>query len=68
MSRILAHALLGLLVAGACTFDWDAFDPRNAGALKVLDHLGFRETGRAQNTFLLGDEWCHSIYLTLPRR
>ena len=42
-------------------------DPRNAGSLKVLEHLGFRETGRARNTFLLGDEWCDSIYLALNR-
>tara|TARA_R110002020_G_scaffold50671_1_gene142879 strand:+ start:1052 stop:1561 length:510 start_codon:yes stop_codon:yes gene_type:complete len=42
-------------------------DPRNAASLSVLNRLGFRETGRAKNTFLLGDEWCDSIYLTLPR-
>ncbi|MGV8856398.1 MAG: GNAT family N-acetyltransferase [Devosia sp.] len=42
-------------------------DPRNAASLRVLDRLGFVETGRAENTFLLGDEWCDSIYLTLPR-
>lgn len=42
-------------------------DPRNAASLKVLDRLGFVETGRAENTFLLGEEWCHSVYLALPR-
>jgi len=42
-------------------------DPRNVGSLRVLNKLGFVETGRASNTFLLGDEWCDSIYLTLPR-
>ena len=42
-------------------------DPRNAASLSVLNRLGFRETGGASNTFLLGDEWCDSIYLTLPR-
>jgi ribosomal-protein-alanine N-acetyltransferase len=42
-------------------------DPRNAASLRVLDRLGFKETGRAERTFLLGDEWCDSIYLGLPR-
>lgn len=42
-------------------------DPRNTASLSVLGRLGFVETGRASNTFLLGDEWCDSIYLTLPR-
>ena len=42
-------------------------DPRNAASLRVLHKLGFRETGRASNTFLLGDEWCDSVYLALPR-
>jgi [ribosomal protein S5]-alanine N-acetyltransferase len=42
-------------------------DPRNAASLHVLGKLGFVETGRAENTFLLGDEWCHSVYLALPR-
>jgi len=42
-------------------------DPRNAASLRVLERLGFVETGRAENTFLLGEEWCHSVYLALPR-
>ena len=42
-------------------------DPRNAASLRVLHKLGFAETGRASKTFLLGDEWCDSIYLTLKR-
>lgn len=42
-------------------------DPRNAASLRVLAKLGFVETGRAERTFLLGDEWCDSIYLALPR-
>ena len=42
-------------------------DPRNAASLGVLGKLGFIETGRAENTFLLGDEWCHSVYLRLDR-
>ena len=42
-------------------------DPRNAASLKVLHKLGFVVTGTAERTFLLGDEWCDSIYLTLPK-
>lgn len=42
-------------------------DPRNAASLKVLAHFGFVEVGRASRTFLLGDEWCDSVYLELPR-
>lgn len=39
-------------------------DPRNAA---LLHKLGFVETGTAERTFLVGDEWCDSIYLALAR-
>lgn len=42
-------------------------DPRNGGSLAVLKKLGFVETGRAERTMKLGDEWCDSIYLSLKR-
>ena len=42
-------------------------DPRNEGSLKLLDRLGFVETHRAQRTWLVGEEWCDSIYLSLRR-
>ena len=42
-------------------------DPRNAASLGLLAKLGFVETGRAKNTFLIGGVWCHSIYLALSR-
>lgn len=42
-------------------------DPRNLASLRVLEKLGFARTGEAKNTFLLGDEWCDSIYLGLAR-
>lgn len=42
-------------------------DPRNAASLAVLEKLGFVVTGTAENTFLLGDEWCDSVYLSLAR-
>lgn len=40
-------------------------DPRNVASLRVLAKLGFAKTGEAKNTFLLGTEWCDSIYLAL---
>ena len=42
-------------------------DPRNAASLTLLRKLGFLETGRAERTFLVGNEWCDSVYLRLPR-
>ena len=42
-------------------------DPRNAASLGLLAKLGFVETGRAENTFLIDGVWCHSIYLALAR-
>lgn len=40
-------------------------DPRNTASLRLLHKLGFIKTGEARRTFLLGDEWCDSIYLSL---
>jgi RimJ/RimL family protein N-acetyltransferase len=40
-------------------------DPRNAASLKLLGGLGFRETGRAERTWHVGDQWCDSVYLEL---
>ena len=40
-------------------------DPRNVSSLKLLSRLGFRETGRKERTWLVGDEWCDSVYLAL---
>jgi ribosomal-protein-alanine N-acetyltransferase len=42
-------------------------DPRNAASLRLLAKFGFRETGRAARTILVGDEWCDSVYLALDR-
>ena len=42
-------------------------DPRNAASLGLLAKLGFVETGRAENTFLIGGVWYHSIYLAVSR-
>jgi RimJ/RimL family protein N-acetyltransferase len=44
-------------------------DPRNGASLKLFKGLGFQETGYEKATFLLGDAWADSLYLTLtPER
>lgn len=40
-------------------------DPRNAASIRLLQRHGFVETGRAERTWLVGDEWCDSIYWRL---
>ena len=40
-------------------------DPRNAASLSLLKRHGFVETGRATDTWQVGDELCDSIYLQL---
>lgn len=40
-------------------------DPRNAASLRLLDRLGFQETRRQARTWLVGDQWCDSVYLRL---
>jgi RimJ/RimL family protein N-acetyltransferase len=42
-------------------------DPRNERSIRLLERLGFRETGRAANTIEIGGVWCDSIYLELRR-
>jgi len=42
-------------------------DPRNAASLRLLARIGFHETARVSKTWLLGDEWCDSVYLRLDR-
>ena len=42
-------------------------DPRNAASLTLLERLGFKETGHAERTAKIGDEWVDSVYLALPR-
>ncbi|HZG44735.1 MAG TPA: GNAT family N-acetyltransferase [Allosphingosinicella sp.] len=42
-------------------------DPRNTASIRLLTKLGFVESGRAARTWHIGDEWCDSIYFTLPR-
>lgn len=40
-------------------------DPRNGASLRLLARLGFREVRRASRTWLIGNQWCDSVYLTL---
>lgn len=40
-------------------------DPRNDASLKLLTRLGFVETERKEKTWLVGEEWCDSVYLRL---
>jgi RimJ/RimL family protein N-acetyltransferase len=40
-------------------------DPRNVQSLRLLRKLGSVETGSAQRTLRIGDEWMDSIYLEL---
>ena len=42
-------------------------DPRNEASLRLLARAGFRETRRAPKTWLIGGEWCDSVYLRLDR-
>lgn len=42
-------------------------DPRNAGSLTLLKRLGFIRSGFAERTWLIGEEWCDSVYLSLER-
>lgn len=40
-------------------------DPRNRASLALLARLGFTETARAVKTWLVGGQWCDSVYLEL---
>ena len=42
-------------------------DPRNDASVKLLGRLGFIETHRAARTWLVGEEWCDSVYFALAR-
>ncbi|WP_284947161.1 GNAT family N-acetyltransferase [Acidisoma cladoniae] len=42
-------------------------DPRNAASLRLLERLGFQQTGDASATFEIDGVWVDSVYLTLTR-
>lgn len=65
------EALTAIIPHVFATFPIDAImadvDPRNAASLALLSRLGFQETDRAARTWLIGEEWCDSVYLSLMR-
>ena len=68
----LAHeALTAVIPHVFATFPIDAImadvDPRNTASLTLLSRLGFQETSRAARTWLIGEEWCDSVYLSLAK-
>jgi RimJ/RimL family protein N-acetyltransferase len=40
-------------------------DPRNHASLSLLARLGFEERERKRRTWLVGGQWCDSVYLHL---
>ncbi|KKC27975.1 GNAT family N-acetyltransferase [Sphingomonas sp. SRS2] len=60
-------AFIDYIFAGPTDYLTADVDPRNAGSLALLAKLGFRESHRAARTWLVGDEWCDSVYLRLDR-
>jgi [ribosomal protein S5]-alanine N-acetyltransferase len=42
-------------------------DPRNTASIRLVEKLGFHETGRAQRTFETHIGWCDSEYFTIDR-
>lgn len=68
---------LGLEAVGATiahvfkTHDLDVLtadvDPRNLASLRLLERLGFQQTGSAERTFRIGDAWVDSLYFSLSR-
>lgn len=42
-------------------------DPRNEASLRLLARFGFEETSRKARTWLVGEQWCDSVYLRLRR-
>ncbi len=63
LGAVIDHVFAGWPVE-ALTAD---VDPRNEASLRLLARLGFVETHRAKRTWLVGEEWCDSVYLALPR-
>ena len=63
LAAILPHVFAAFPVE-ALTAD---VDPRNAASLALLARLGFVETHRKARTWLIGGEWCDSVYLALRR-
>lgn len=68
--RGLAREALAAIIARAFTIHGlpriqADVDPRNTASLRLLARLGFRETHRQTRTWLVGEDWCDSVYLVL---
>ncbi len=65
------EALTAVIAHVFATHDVEAIradvDPRNDASLGLLHRLGFAETHRVVCTWKVGEEWCDSVYLELPR-
>lgn len=42
-------------------------DPANAASIRLLERLGFRQTGSAERTWNIGGDWKDSLYYGLTR-
>ena len=42
-------------------------DPENAASIRVVQRLGFVQTGFAERTWNVGGEWKDSVYFALSR-
>ncbi len=67
VARPVVEAVLARAFAGGLARVMADVDPRNARALAFLAKLGFRITGTAEKTYLLGAVWADSVYLELER-
>ncbi len=63
LEAVIAH-LFACRDIAAITAD---VDPRNIRSLRLLERLGFEETGRARGTYEISGKLCDSIYLALRR-
>lgn len=66
-----SEALTAVLARGFDIHGLDAViadvDPRNVASLRLLARQGFREIGRRERSWLVGNTWCDSIDLALSR-
>lgn len=65
------EALVALIARAFAHHGWDhitaEIDPRNERSRRLLSGLGFVETGFAEKTLKLGDQWVDSAYFKLTR-
>ena len=66
-----AEACRAVIAHMFAVYDLDAItadvDPRNEASLRLLERLGFVETGRATATYEIEGEISDSVYLALSR-